>query len=198
MLQSPLMPLVFGLAFLAVSGARAFWLRRTTGINAYAIDHNDPLHRLVAYIFFGVAAGLLLYFSAIAVSPILESNAGRLEWAINGGTRSISFALMALAIVWTAYAQVRMGTSWRIGIPADRPPQLRTHGPFAMSRNPIFLGMLIFVAAMTLWSPSAVTIALLAATYIALEVQVRSEEMFLENAHGEAYRAYRLRVRRWL
>ena len=63
---------------------------------------------------------------------------------------------------------------------------------------PIFLGMLIFVAALTLWSPSVVTVALLVASYIALEVQIRSEETFLENAHGEAYRAYCARVRRWL
>jgi protein-S-isoprenylcysteine O-methyltransferase Ste14 len=43
-----------------------------------------------------------------------------------------------------------------------------------------------------------VTVTLLAATYISLEVQIRSEEAFLERVHGEVYRAYRSRVRRWV
>jgi protein-S-isoprenylcysteine O-methyltransferase Ste14 len=49
-----------------------------------------------------------------------------------------------------------------------------------------------------LWSPSVVTVALLGATYIALEVQIRSEEAFLERVHGASYHAYRARVRRWI
>jgi protein-S-isoprenylcysteine O-methyltransferase Ste14 len=67
-----------------------------------------------------------------------------------------------------------------------------------VSRNPIFLGMLAFVAGLTVWSPSAVTFAFLAATDISLEVQIRSEEAFLERAHGQAYGDYRARVRRWI
>jgi protein-S-isoprenylcysteine O-methyltransferase Ste14 len=104
---------------------------------------------------------------------------------------------MSVAIMWTGYAQFAMGKSWRIGIPSEAPP-LRTDAAFSVSRNPIFLGMLAFVAGTTLWSPSVVTVTLLAATYIALEVQIRSEEAFLERVHGKAYRAYRARVRRWL
>ena len=77
-------------------------------------------------------------------------------------------------------------------------PMLRTDAAFAVSRNPIFLGMMAFVLGLTLWSPSAVTVTLLAAAYIAIEVQIRGEEAFLERVHGEAYRAYRARVRRWL
>lgn len=104
---------------------------------------------------------------------------------------------MAAAIAWTGYAQFAMGSSWRIGIP-EKATALRTAGPFAISRNPIFLGMLAFVAGLTIWSPSAVTLSFLAATYISLEVQIRSEEAFLERAHGQAYRDYRARVRRWI
>ncbi len=77
---------------------------------------------------------------------------------------------MGPAAIWTGYAQFSMGNSWRIGIPQGDAPPVRTHGPFAVSRNLIFLGMLAFVFGMTLWSPSAVTIALLVAAYIALEV----------------------------
>jgi protein-S-isoprenylcysteine O-methyltransferase Ste14 len=190
-------PLLFALAFVAVTLARSFWLWRSAGVNPYVIDHRDPLHRFVAHVFFAVAAGLLVYFAAIAIAPATEGAMGLLPWAAGEITRWAGGALMSAAILWTAYAQFAMGSSWRIGIPNEAPP-LRTDAAFAVSRNPIFLGMLAFVLGMALWSPSVVTVTLLAATYIALEVQIRSEEAFLERVHGAAYRAYRARVRRWI
>jgi protein-S-isoprenylcysteine O-methyltransferase Ste14 len=198
MLQSPWTPLVCAIAYLAVTAARTAWLRRTTGISGYVIDHGDPTHRFVAGVFLVVILGLLAYFVAAAVWPALEGAAGRLEWASGDAVRWASLAAMALATVWTGVAQFSMGDSWRIGIPQGEAPALRTRGPFALSRNPIFLGMLTFVAGMMLWSPNALTIALFVASYIALEVQIRGEEAYLEARHGDAYRAYRARVRRWI
>jgi protein-S-isoprenylcysteine O-methyltransferase Ste14 len=189
--------LLLGLAFVGVTLARSFWLWRTAGVNPYVIDHHDPLHRFVAHVFAVVFVSLLGYCAAISVWPGLEQGLGLLTWASGDGIRWVGASLMAAAIVWTGYAQFAMGKSWRIGIPSAAPP-LRTDAAFTVSRNPIFLGMLAFVAGMTLWSPSVVTVALLAATYISLEVQIRSEEAFLERVHGEACRAYRGRVRRWL
>lgn len=198
MTNSHLTPLLFGLAFIAVTAVRSLWLRRSAGINPYVIDHSDPTHRFIATVFFAIVAGLSLYFACIAVWPGFEDAAGRLDWMAGEFTRRLSIALMAIATAWTAYAQFAMGNSWRIGIPQGAAPPLRSNGPFAVSRNPIFLGMLIFVLGMTLWSASAVTIGLLVAAYLALEVQIRGEESFLERAHGEAYRIYRARVRRWI
>jgi protein-S-isoprenylcysteine O-methyltransferase Ste14 len=190
-------PLLLGLVFVGVTLARSFWLWRTAGVNPYVIDHRDPLHRFVAHVFAVVFAGLLAYCAAIAFWPGLEQGLGLLTWASGDVARWTGAALMMVAIVWTGFAQFAMGKSWRIGIPSEAPP-LRTDAAFAVSRNPIFLGMLAFVAGMVLWSPSVVTVTFLAATYISLEVQIRSEEAFLERVHGEAYRAYRTRVRRWL
>ena len=198
MTNSPLTPLMFGLVYVAVTAARSLWLRRTAGINPYVIDHRDPTHRFIAYVFFAIVAGLVAYFAAIAYWPAFEDAAGRIDWAVGDAARWASVALMALATVWTAYAQIAMGNSWRIGIPQDDVPPLRTNGPFRVSCNPIFLGMLAFVLGMTLWSASAVTVAILVATYLSLEIQIRGEETFLGRVHGEAYRAYRARVRRWI
>jgi protein-S-isoprenylcysteine O-methyltransferase Ste14 len=185
------------LAFCAVTAARSVWLRRTTGINPYVIDHREPLLRFVAQVFFAVIAGFVCYFSAIAIWPGAEEGLGLVAWVAGDGARWAGVLVMTLATLWTGVAQFSMGSSWRIGIPS-RAPGLRTKGPFAISRNPIFLGMLLFAGGLTLWSPSAVTFVLLVASYLAIEVQIRAEEAFLEAAHGDAYRAYRARVRRWL
>lgn len=189
--------LLLGLAFIAVTLARSYWLWRTEGVNPYVIDHRDPLLRFVGQVFGVVVVGLIAYSVAIAIRPEVEQTLGLIDWASGEATRFTGSAIMAASIAWTGYAQFAMGSSWRIGIP-EKATSLRTKGPFGVSRNPIFLGMLAFVAGLTVWSPSAVTLALLVATYISLEVQIRSEEAFLERAHGEAYRDYRARVRRWI
>jgi protein-S-isoprenylcysteine O-methyltransferase Ste14 len=91
-----------------------------------------------------------------------------------------------------------MGKSWRIGIDQAETLELRTQGLFAVSRNPIFLGMLGLVVGLAIWSPTAVTVAALAVSYVALEVQIRAEEAYLERTLGDPYRAYRARTPRWL
>lgn len=190
-------PLLLGLAFAGVTLARSLWLWRTAGLNPYVIDHHDPLSRFVAHVFATVVVALFVYCGVLALWPQAEQAFGLIAWVAGEGMRWAGVMLMACAIVWTGYAQFAMGSSWRIGIPNEAPP-LRTDAAFAVSRNPIFLGMIVFVLGLTLWSPSAVTIALLVAAYISIEVQIRGEEAFLEGMHGDAYRAYRARVRRWL
>jgi protein-S-isoprenylcysteine O-methyltransferase Ste14 len=194
-MSSAYVPLLFAAAFAAVTAVRSYSLWWTVGVNPYVIDHGDPVHRFVLQVFAAVVVGFSGYFVLLAVAPEIEGQLGAI--AAVPQLRLVSVALMAFATAWKAYAQFSMGSSWRIGIPAEAPP-LRTDGPFAVSRNPIFLGMLLFVVGLALWSPSAVTIALFVATYIALEVQIRGEEVFLERMHGEPYRAYRARVRRWI
>ena len=46
--------------------------------------------------------------------------------------------------------------------------------------------------------PAAATLVLLVAGEILMQVQVRLEEQHLTALHGEVYRVYRSRVRRWL
>lgn len=196
--DSNLTPLIFGAVFGATTALRTVLLRRTDGVNAYVIDHSDPMHRLVGQVFLAVIVGLVGCFSLLAFEPDMERLLGNLPWVARDPARWISVVLMVFATLWTGYAQYSMGNSWRIGIPQGDVPPLRLNGPFRVSRNPIFLGMLLFVLAMVLWSPNVVTVALAAAAYISLEVQIRGEETFLESAHGDAYRMYCSRVRRWL
>jgi protein-S-isoprenylcysteine O-methyltransferase Ste14 len=90
-----------------------------------------------------------------------------------------------------------MGASWRIGID-DRPTQLVTGGLFALSRNPIFLGMFFSIAGLVWIAPAPWTLAGLAVAVVLVSLQVRLEERNLVRVHRQAYVTYAVRVGRFV
>ncbi len=109
-------------------------------------------------------------------------------------------AVLAVAgIGATFYAQVAMGSSWRIGVdPAER-TQLVTDGPFALVRNPIYAAMLPTALGLALLVPSWVALTGLTGLAVGLELQVRVvEEPHLLQVHGEAFSSYAARVGRFV
>lgn len=76
---------------------------------------------------------------------------------------------------------------------------LVTDGPFALSRNPLYLGGNLFMflgAALVLGSTGGVALTLVG--LIPTNLMIRREERQLEARFGDAWRAYASRVRRWL
>jgi protein-S-isoprenylcysteine O-methyltransferase Ste14 len=72
-------------------------------------------------------------------------------------------------------------------------------GPYAFSRNPMYLGLvLVYSGLACLFAVTwAIPIVLLLVLYTQLGV-IAPEERYLDRAFGDSYRAYRSRVRRWL
>ena len=95
-------------------------------------------------------------------------------------------------------AQIQMGLSWRIGFNKNESTVLIGAGLFRFSRNPIFLGMMATQCGFFLLLPSALTLVILVQVYFMLRVQVRLEEEYLANVHGNDYKNYLLSVRRWI
>ncbi len=82
--------------------------------------------------------------------------------------------------------------------PEVPPHRLVTTGPYAYSRNPMFLGHIIFLAglAITLRSPRAALLAVGVAAWF--HRRVLEDERQLRDRFGAEYEAYTRRVDRWL
>jgi len=93
------------------------------------------------------------------------------------------------------YRHPRAGGSWGIDIPPD---QIVASGPYRFTRNPMYLGHLIFMLglAVTFWSWFA--LVLLAARAVWFHIRVLRDEERLAARFGEDYDAYRKRVERWI
>ena len=77
--------------------------------------------------------------------------------------------------------------------------RLVTSGPFAFSRNPIYLGnvVLLIGLGLLLLNPWMFAAALICG-YLIHRFAILREEAHLEHRFGKAWRDYRKRVRRWI
>jgi protein-S-isoprenylcysteine O-methyltransferase Ste14 len=110
----------------------------------------------------------------------------------------VGIALLLISFLWTLISQVQMSDSWRIGIDYDEKTELVDKGIFAISRNPVFLGVVVFYIGIFLILPNTLSFTLVVVMFITVQVQVRLEEEYLLETHGEAYQAYKNSVRRWI
>ena len=139
--------------------------------------------------------------------PVLVAGAIAAAWAL-GRTVPVPIGaplpalgstvlVLALALIgWAILTLARAGTDPR----PDRPDSaLVEGGPFRFGRNPVYLGFVLCAAGFALrWGTLWGWLAALG-TYLALDrLVVAREEAYLAARFGEAYDAYRGRVRRWL
>ena len=110
------------------------------------------------------------------------------------GLMPLALGLLVLVLTVREFYVAGRGTL----APWSPPVRLVTSGLYRFSRNPMYVGVLLILSgwAIVFWSPA---LALYAAT-VAIAVHLRvllHEEPFLARTQPEAWRAYRLRVRRW-
>ena len=130
--------------------------------------------------------------------PGLYRYAIPIEWLGYAWLKLVGVALLLVSLGWTVLAQAQMGESWRIGIDEEHEIALVRSGVFGLSRNPIFLGMMLTLLGLFLVIPNAFTLLTFAMSVVLIQIQVRLEEEFLAKTHGDEYADYRMRVRRWV
>lgn len=123
--------------------------------------------------------------------------------SLAGGPRpaaSIAWASAAIfdvgaVIAILAFASLDEDT--RAGLPRES-TRLHTGGIYAVSRNPMYLSVLVLDAAAVIWVPGLLTAVPLVVAAVIHDRIVRREERFLAQRFGADYAAYRARVRRYL
>jgi protein-S-isoprenylcysteine O-methyltransferase Ste14 len=101
---------------------------------------------------------------------------------------------LILAGLWLGAWAVRAAAS----IDLERPDQLVDNGPYAFSRNPMYVAWTLGYVGITLVAGTAGPLLLLPAVLVVTQVVVLREERSLERRFGDAYRSYKASVRRYL
>jgi protein-S-isoprenylcysteine O-methyltransferase Ste14 len=170
---------------------------KLAGRPVWLLDGGGPLQRLAGWAFCVAFAGAILWPPFRFWSSGLEGDP--VAAALHGLAASLSgHLLVALGAAIALISQYHMGAAWRIGAQEGAHGELVQTGPFAISRNPVFLGQIILFLGLFLAFADLVQLLISAAMIAAIAVQVRSEERVLATTFGKAYSDYAARVPRWI
>lgn len=185
------------LYFLVVFIFPTIRVKRKTGIIAYVFNNTDSLQDYIRKVL--TLINFLVFFIVLVnLFPYVYQYLIPVKWLEISILKYIGFILVHLALLWIVIAQVQMGNSWRVGIDFSTKTELKTKGLFSVSRNPVFLGMLITLVGIFLILPNAISLLVLVASIWIFQIQIRIEEEYLSKKHGNTYIVYCKKVRRWI
>jgi protein-S-isoprenylcysteine O-methyltransferase Ste14 len=108
--------------------------------------------------------------------------------------RVLGLAVLVASTVLTLWARFSLGTMWSAAPKVKGDHQLRTRGPYAVTRHPIYTGVLGMLLGATLLSGIGQWIVLFPVGLILFEVKIRMEERLMVATFPEEYPRYRRRV----
>lgn len=193
-IASYLMAVVYVISFLAMSAI----LAKEAGRPIWLFDKGREKQALPALLF-------RLAFAGAVIWPVLLSLFGNpiktdpLSAALDGDWFDVfGHLLVVIGACAAILSQRYMGASWRIGAAEGELGPIVDSGPFAISRNPVFVGQALLFVGLFVVLPSIIQAGLTLALLVAIALQVRIEERVLAVTLGEPYRDYQQRVRRWI
>jgi protein-S-isoprenylcysteine O-methyltransferase Ste14 len=108
--------------------------------------------------------------------------------------RVLGLAVLVASTVFTLWARFSLGTMWSVAAKVKDDHQLRTRGPYAVTRHPIYTGLLGMLLGTTLLSGIGQWIVLFPAALIVFEIKIRMEERLMVATFPEEYPRYRRQV----
>ena len=104
--------------------------------------------------------------------------------------------LLLLAAAGAIWARAALGSMWSSSTVTKEHHELRTSGPYNLTRHPIYTALLAMLAATALTQGLGRWVAVVAAAALVLLTKALAEERLLSTEFPGAYERYRLRVPR--
>lgn len=110
-----------------------------------------------------------------------------------------------LPVMLAGFLQYKLSGSYRIrnaggppGMSQGFPERIIDTGPYGYSRNPMYLGHMVYMVGLTLVTRSPLALAIAAARIPWYDQRAAEDEKRLEEKFGAEYAEYRARVPRWV
>ena len=108
--------------------------------------------------------------------------------------RLLGMAILIGSTAFAIWARLALGTSWSVAPRVGGDRQLRTSGPYAVTRHPIYTGLLGMLLGSTLLGGVGQWAYLVVVGVIIFTVKIAQEERLLSATFGDAYARYRREV----
>jgi protein-S-isoprenylcysteine O-methyltransferase Ste14 len=147
-----------------------------------------------------IALPPLIFLAFLAAATVLEAVVPLPVLAAHALARYLAGAALAAC----GFVMIGMGTRRFLAAGTNIPPSLPTtalvvEGIYERTRNPLYLGTTLVYFRLSVAAGSRWAIVLVVPLLWVINVGVVArEERYLERKFGDAYRAYKARVRRWV
>jgi protein-S-isoprenylcysteine O-methyltransferase Ste14 len=136
-------------------------------------------------------------------APLLVGWLATLSWGdpidLGGWRVPVGWALVLLFVVWNGWSLWLFHRHETGLLPGQPTHEMIEEGPYRLSRNPLYVGLLALYLGLALLSPTFWALVLFpAAVLLVLWGAILPEERFLHERFGATYADYTRRVRRWL
>jgi protein-S-isoprenylcysteine O-methyltransferase Ste14 len=143
------------------------------------------------FLFMGALALGAVLSLIIPVGPRLASP--------NGLALLVGLTFVAIGFALAAFSVRNFRRAGTTVVPGEPSTALVVTGPYHVTRNPIYIGLvLIYFGLAVILTSLWVLLLLIPVLAILQRGVVEREEEYLERQFGEAYRKYQARVPRWL
>jgi protein-S-isoprenylcysteine O-methyltransferase Ste14 len=138
----------------------------------------------------GVLAGACCYLVLLLVPGTLWTRLTvHVAWVA-----AVGASVLVVSLAFTVWARLRLGTMWTATPTIKAGHQLRTDGPYARVRHPIYAGLLGMMVGTVLVDGLGPPLVVLLVVVVTLVRKIRTEERMLTEKFPEAYPAYRATV----
>jgi len=145
--------------------------------------------KILPPVYWVIAAGLILFLDQLIPAGI---STGPVAWGLGG-------CLIYIGVFLVVIPTVSFNVHNTSIFPFQRSTKLIETGPYAVTRNPMYLGMSIVLLGITIGLGNLFT-AIVPITFLWVIQKrfVEPEELFLEKLFDDRYLSYKHRVRRWV
>ena len=153
------------------------------------------LEKVKKVMFLTVFSSTLFFYSIFnslywILHPITYLN----SWII----RFTGMAFLLLSIILIKIAQNQLKSSWSIGTSMNTKTELVTDGIYAISRNPIAVGLRMSLVGMFMALPNTITFTVMVVGFLTGGIRIIIEEKHLNQKLGEKYQSYRKKTPKWI
>jgi protein-S-isoprenylcysteine O-methyltransferase Ste14 len=185
--------------FVAVAyTAKTLAFRHRRGISAIAQTSSNSLQSLTHGLF-GVFRALIWAVCVIRIFvPSLDYYLIIFTPMNIPSVQALGVTLLFVSFVGIVYVHTYMGEAWRSGVTHEGARGLIIDGPYALTRNPIFMLIGVGQLGFFLSLPSLFSLVCLGVGFSMLVLQTRIEEYALSAQFGSYYQGYKDHTPRWL
>lgn len=135
----------------------------------------------------------------LLIGTVLTATVGDPFTIARPAARVTGAVLVLVFAVWNGWALSLMASHSTAILPGGTTRTILDTGPFRLSRNPLYVGLILLnVALALLWASTWALLLVPLGVALLIWGAIVPEERYLSATFGEEYQAYRSRVRRWM